>query len=365
MAGLQSLSRRGRLRWATRSSGRTSSKGPRAASVLRLALPPSNTFWVLDLYWRSFGVCVPSCSTCIAIEDRDRNLRRGRMQYIGTMLGGFWWSVESQWTEDDEVPPPPEVIPTEPRGASALGSLARFAKIRITPDALALQRKRQVGGFRWVSCLIFAIVALLGFANWAMVRLLRHRTDDQARNDTGNVDWRSEEPIFPGARGRSSGAIPSTEVIHRCASGSMRPQTVSWTWAWTPMGDRTVDGVGMRRIVTGCRSVLLGTSRVYPSQVRGADGYLGSRPANRLVCRVPVESDTGRVWAAFVLDNLADLARLRLGGRSCIRRDRSGGGILHQHRRPLFRCWTVRRLSLRISVAVRKWRTMVCAGRPA
>ncbi len=76
---------------------------------------PVDSVWVFDLYTRSFRGTVPSGSTCVVIEDRDRNVRRGRMQYIASMLGGFWWSVDSQWTEDDDVPHPLEVMTTEPQ----------------------------------------------------------------------------------------------------------------------------------------------------------------------------------------------------------------------------------------------------------
>jgi hypothetical protein len=74
---------------------------------------PSGSPWKFDLHWRSFGFCVPSLSTGVVIDDRQGNRRRGQMQYLGAPLGGFWWSIESRWKDNDEPPHSAETLPTQ------------------------------------------------------------------------------------------------------------------------------------------------------------------------------------------------------------------------------------------------------------
>jgi hypothetical protein len=71
--------------------------------------------WYFDLFRRSFWTTVPRFSTYLSVEDSAGHPRRGWMQYIGSRMGGFWWSVESRWQEDDDVPPLPEPMPPAPQ----------------------------------------------------------------------------------------------------------------------------------------------------------------------------------------------------------------------------------------------------------
>jgi hypothetical protein len=65
---------------------------------------PRDSPWAFDWYGRTG---VPSYSTRVVLRGRDGTIRQGRMRYVGSALGGFWWSVESRWEEEVVTPEPP------------------------------------------------------------------------------------------------------------------------------------------------------------------------------------------------------------------------------------------------------------------
>jgi hypothetical protein len=71
------------------------------SGVLRWLVSPRQIPWHFDLRWRSVGICVPSLSTHVILEDRQRQHRRGTMTYFGSPMTGFWGGpIESRWEED-------------------------------------------------------------------------------------------------------------------------------------------------------------------------------------------------------------------------------------------------------------------------
>jgi hypothetical protein len=73
---------------------------------------PRDVPWAFDLHWRTVGICVPTLSTFVILEDRQRRLRRGTMKYFGRPMMGFWGGlVESRWEEDTEAPVPTQQAP--------------------------------------------------------------------------------------------------------------------------------------------------------------------------------------------------------------------------------------------------------------
>jgi hypothetical protein len=80
--------------------------------VSRLLIPRASP-WAFGWLGQTAWGMVPSYSTRVVLRGRDGTLRQGRMRYVGSALGGFWWSVESRWEEEIVTPEPPE--PPDPR----------------------------------------------------------------------------------------------------------------------------------------------------------------------------------------------------------------------------------------------------------
>ena len=84
------------------------------ARPLSWFVSPRDSPWAFEYVRGSFGTRVSSCTTRVVLRDRRGRLRQGRMQYVGSALGGLRWSVWSRWEEEDAPRPWPEPVPPGP-----------------------------------------------------------------------------------------------------------------------------------------------------------------------------------------------------------------------------------------------------------